>query len=178
MGHIGAFTLLGGNDAGRNPHRRGPGGHGLEHHRIGANFGAIAHLKAAQHLGPGGYHHVLPQRRMALRPFVERGAAQGHAVVNRAAIANHRRLANHHAHAVVNEHPLTNHRTGMNFNPRQPPPQVRSKPPQPFKPMLPAPMRRPVPPNGMQAGIAGDNFPDAARCRVALKNALDIGTQA
>jgi hypothetical protein len=35
-----------------------------------------------------------------------------------------------------------------------------------------------MPPDGVQAGIAGNHFPNAAGSRVALKDALDVGTQA
>jgi hypothetical protein len=57
--------------------------------------------KAAQHLGASTDHHVLAQRRMPLGALVERGSAQRHALVNRAAVADFCGFANHHTHSVV-----------------------------------------------------------------------------
>ena len=178
MGHVGTFIGLGHDDACRDAHGRRPSGHRLEHHGIGANLGAVAHLKTAQHLGASGHHHIAPQGGMALGALVQRGAAQRDAVVNGATIADHGGFANHHAHAVVDEDALANHRTGVDFNAGEPAPNVRDKTAQPLETMRPAPVRGAMPPDGVQTGVAGDDFPSAARGRIALKNALDVGTQA
>ena len=177
LGHIGALALLGRNDACRNAHGRRAGGHGLDDHGIAADLGTIAHLEAAQHLGTRGHDHVLAQGGMALGALVQRGTAQGDAVVDGAAVADHRRLADHHAHTVVNEDALANHRAGVDFNAGQPAAKVRSEATQPLEVVRPAPVRRTVPPDGMQTRITGNDLPGAARRRVAVKNALDVRTQ-
>ena len=56
--HIGAFADLALQNARRNTHGCGPGGHGLDDDRVAADLGAIAHFKSAQHFGTGADDHV------------------------------------------------------------------------------------------------------------------------
>jgi hypothetical protein len=44
---------------------------------------------------------------------------KGHALVNRATIANLSSFAHHHAHGMVKKHPLTDLGTRVNFDPSQ-----------------------------------------------------------
>jgi hypothetical protein len=111
-----------------------------------------------------------------LGAFVERRAAQGNALVNGAAIANFSRFTHHHAHRMVKENLFANNGTGMNFNTGKKTRDVRNETPQPLEVMTPAPMCPPVQHQRMQTGVAGENFPAAACSRVALKNALNVGT--
>jgi hypothetical protein len=120
-----------------------PGRHRLDHHRVAAHLGAIAHGEAAQHLGAGAHHHVAAQRGMPLGALVERGAAQRDALVDGAAVADLGRLADHHAHAVVDEHALTDLGAGVDLDARQPAREVRGEAPsQPA--VRPEPVRQPV----------------------------------
>ena len=57
---------------------------------------------------------------MSLSPFVQRGTAQGDAVINGATVANFSGFANHNAHAVVKENPLAQCGAWVNFNARDP----------------------------------------------------------
>jgi hypothetical protein len=65
---------------------------------------------------------------------------------------------------------------GVNFDTRKRTRDVRNKPTQPFKAMGPAGMRHSVEYDRMQTGVAGNDFPSGASSGVALKNALDIGS--
>ena len=112
---------------------------------------------------------------MAFDALVQRGSAQGDALVNRAAIADFGRFADDHAHGMVKEHALADLGAGMNFNPREKAGDMGNKPPGPLESVRPAPVRQTVQDHCMQTGIAGQHLPGAARSRVAVKNALDIG---
>jgi hypothetical protein len=68
---------------------------------------------------------------VAFGAFVQRGAAQGYALVNRAAVANFSGFTHHHAHGMVEKHPLTNDCPWVNFNTGEKPRNVRNKPTQP-----------------------------------------------
>ena len=69
-------------------------------------------------------------------------------------------------------------RARMDFNARDAAREVRDKAPEPLEAVRPAPVRAPVQHQRVQAGVASQHFPARARRRVALKNALDVGTQA
>jgi len=111
---------------------------------------------------------------MALGTFVERGAAQCDALVNRAAVADFSSLADHRAHGVVKEYALADDGAGVDFDAGEKTRDMRGKAPQPLEAMRPKPMCRAVQDDGMQAGVAGDDLPCAAGSRVAVQNALDI----
>ena len=70
--------------------------------------------------------------------------------------------------------PLTDDGARVDFDASEKTRDMRGKAPQPFEAMRPKPMRRAVQDDGMQAGVAGDDLPGAASCRVAVQNALDI----
>ena len=80
-----------------------PAGTGLQQHGVRADLGVLAHGEAAQHLGAGADDDAALQGRMALGAAVQRGAAQGHALVDGAVVADDGGLADHHAEAVVDE---------------------------------------------------------------------------
>jgi hypothetical protein len=174
-GHVGTLARFRGQYACRYANSRGTRGHGFDDHGIAANFGTIAHHKAAEHFGACAHHHVFAQRGVALSAFVERGAAEGNALVNCATIADLCGFADYGAHGVVKKYALAQHSTGVNLNARDKARQVRDKTPQPFEPVRPAPVRGAVQHHGVQAGVAGDHLPSGARSGVAVKDALDIG---
>ncbi len=81
---------------------------------------------------------------MPLSAFVERCAAQGHALVNGASVANLCRLAHHHAHGMVKKDTVAYFGAGVNFDTSQCTGNVRDKATQPFKAMGPTRMRHPM----------------------------------
>ena len=175
-GHLFALGVrFGLDDAGRVAHRRGTGRHRLGHHRVAAHLGTIAHGEAPQHFGARSHHDVLSQGRMALFALVERGASQGHPVVDGAAIADFGRLTNHHAHAVVDEHAMADLRARVDLDTREPAVPVRDPAPQPLEAPVPAGMGQPVKHHRMKPRVAGDHLPARARRRVALQDAIDVG---
>ena len=115
---------------------------------------------------------------MALGALVQRGTAQRHALVDGAAVADLGGLAHHHAHGVVEEHALANLGAGVDLDAGEPAREVRDEAPQPLQAVVPAPVRGAVQPDRMQARITGDHLPRAARGRIAVEDALDIGAQA
>ena len=115
---------------------------------------------------------------MALGALVKRGAAQGHALIDGATIANLSRLAHHHAHGVVKEHLVADLGARVNLDAGEKTSHMGNKATQPFQAMVPAPVGTPVQDHGMQARVASQNFPGAAGGGVAVKNALNVGTKA
>ena len=90
--------------------------YGFNHHRVAAYLGIVTHHKAAQYFGTGTHHDVFTQSWVALCAFVERCAAQGHALVNGATVANLGSLTHHHAHGMVEKNTFTHDRCRVNFN--------------------------------------------------------------
>ena len=114
--------------AGRVADHRGAVGDLAQHHRGGADACPVADPERPQHLRAGTDDDTVAQARMALLPAGERGAAQGHALVKRAIVADFGGLADHHAHAVVDKQPPADFGTGVDFDPGQEPPEMRYEP--------------------------------------------------
>jgi hypothetical protein len=79
---------------------------------------------------------------------------------------------------MVEENPVADLGAGMDLDAREPTREVGNEATKPLEAMVPTPVPWTMQPDGMQAGVARDHFPGAAGSRVALKNALDIGSQA
>ena len=67
-----------------------PRRHVLDDDRVGADLGAVADRDRAQQLGAGADRDVVAEGRVALAAL-EAGAAQGHPLVERHAVADHAR---------------------------------------------------------------------------------------
>ena len=76
--------------------------HVLDHHRVGAHLGAVAHRDRAEQLGAGADRDVVAQGRVSLAAL-KAGAAQRDPLVERHPPADFGGLADHHAGAVVDE---------------------------------------------------------------------------
>src|SRR5581483_12326783 len=107
-------------------HRRA-GRHFLHHHRVGADARAVADLEAAEDLGARADDDAGTQGRVALGARIKRRAAKRHALVNRAAIAHFRRLADNHAHAVVDEDAGADPRARMDLDAGEPATKMRGE---------------------------------------------------
>ena len=81
-------------------------------------------------------------------------------------------------HAVVDEHPVRDARTRMDFDAGGPARNLRNEAAQPAQSVAPEPVRQPMGHQRMQARITRDHLPRAARGRIAVEDALDVGTQA
>jgi len=77
---------------------------------------------------------------------------------------------------MVKKHPFPDPGAGVDFNAGEKTGTVRNKAAQPLQPVVPAPVGAPVQHQGVQTGVAGEHLPGRARRRVAVKNALNIGT--
>ena len=95
------------------------------------------------------------------------GAAQGHAVVNQAVIADLCRLADDDTHAVVNDQTLADLGAGMNLNAGTVAAALGDQPGQKFQPMLITPVGFPVAPYGSHAGVQQQNLKRTAGSRVS-----------
>src|SRR5688572_17288413 len=71
--------------------------HFLDDDRIRADPGALANRETAEHLRASADDHTRAERGMTLGAGLERSPAESHALVDRAAVADHRGLADHHA---------------------------------------------------------------------------------
>src|SRR6185503_12305685 len=158
-------------DAAGNADHRGAGEHGLHHHRVRADARVVADGEAAEDLGAAADDHALPQGGMTLRTALERSAAERHALVDGAAVADLRGLADHHAHAVIDEHARAELRAGMDLDAGDKAAEVRSKAPEQAQVVLPEPARDLVDPDRVQAGIAEQDLARAARRRVPFADA-------
>src|SRR5690242_2100635 len=93
-----------------------PGCNFLHDDGVRADARALADGEAAEDLGTCTDNHARAKRRMAFLTAIERRAAERHALVNRAAVADLRRLADNDAHAVIDEHARANLRAGMDLD--------------------------------------------------------------
>src|ERR1043165_4661920 len=109
------------------PHARGAGGDPLPHHGMRADLRPGADHEPAEHLGASADYYTGSERRMALRAAVERRAAERHGLIDGAAVAPFRRLADHHAHAVVDEHAAADLRARVDLDAGQPAADMRGE---------------------------------------------------
>ncbi|MNT88639.1 hypothetical protein D3C72_2292280 [compost metagenome] len=79
---------------------------------------------------------------------------------------------------MVEEHALTDLGAGMDLDACEPARKVRDETPWPLEAVVPAPVSGAMQPDRVQARITGDHLPRAARGRIAVEDALDIGAQA
>src|SRR5262249_34915468 len=113
------------------------------------------------------------QGRVALA-LVPGGAAQGHAVVQRAVVAELGGLADHHAHAVVDESAPADLRPRMDLDAGEEARAGRSKPRQPAQFHAPEGVRQAVDEQRVEARVAGDDLPGRAGGGVAVEHARDV----
>jgi hypothetical protein len=67
---------------------------------------------------------------------------------------------------------------GVDLDAGQPAADMGHEAPQPLEAVVPEPVRRPVQHQRVQARITGQHLPGAARSRVTVEDALDVGAQA
>src|SRR5207253_4956747 len=101
-------------------------------------------------------------------------AAQRDAVVERAVVADFRRLADHDTHAVVDEDAAPDARAGMDLDAGEEAGHVRKEPREPSQLRLPQRVRDAMQLERVEARIARENFPDRARGRIAFEHATDV----
>ena len=155
-------------------HRGCTGRYFLDHNGVGANLGALTYRERAKHLGTGTNDGAATERGMPLGAFGERGAAESDALIDRAIITDLGGFTDDHAKAMINEYPPTNRRPGVNFNARQTARNMGNKSSYPFETCTPAGIGPAMHHDRVQTGIAGQDLPAAAGCRVAFDDAADI----
>src|SRR5437868_632683 len=96
---------------------------------------------------------------MAFSPAIKRCAAERNALVDGAAISHYRCLADNHAHAVIDEDATADRRARMDFNAGEPATHLGGEAAEPAEATKPEPVRQLVDVDGVQPGIAGQDFP-------------------
>ncbi|MNF70427.1 hypothetical protein D3C84_523360 [compost metagenome] len=109
--------------------------------------------------------------------LVPAGAAQGHALINSDVVADLGGFTDDDAHAMVDEETSTDLGPRMDLDPGQPATEVRHQARQPLQVRAPQHRRQTVNPDGVHAGVAGQDFKSVTRRRVSMEYALDIFTQ-
>lgn len=100
---------------GRHAHGGAVGGQVLEHHAACADAGVVADVDWAEDLGARADEDIVAQGGMALAGVLA-GAAEGHAVVDGAVVADLCRLTKDDAHAVVDEQALADLCAGVDLD--------------------------------------------------------------
>ena len=153
---VGLFAVDSDNSSGDADHG-GIFGDFSQNNGIGGDSSIIADFDGSQNLGAGTDHHIVAQSGMTLA-LHDAGAAQGHALVDQAVIADLRGRADDDAGAVVNDQTAADGGGGMNFDTRQPLGDLAQKPGQKLTSMTPQPMADAVTDDGMQAVVKQENF--------------------
>jgi len=157
----------------RNADHRHPGRDIGQHHRIGADPGAFADGDRPQHLSPGTDDHPVIQGGMTFAP-VQRGAAEGDAVIEGDIGADFRGLADHHPGAVVDEQAGADGGAGMNLDSGEQAPQMGEEAAGHPSPALPAPMGQPVNCHRMQAGVAEQHLEPRMRGGITGADRINV----
>ena len=156
-------------DLSRYAHSGRVGGHLVKHNGPGGNTGVVSDPEGAEHLGARADEHVVPQGGVAFAVVLAR-TAQGHPLVQRAVVANLRRLTDHHAHTVVNEQPPANGSAGMNFYAGLMPGPLAEPPGDKLMAADVKPMGLAVCAHSLEAGIEEIDLPTVPGRGVALHN--------
>src|SRR5262249_36484732 len=106
--------------------------------------------------------------------LIERGAAQGNALIKRHIVSQLGRLADHDAHSVVDEHAPPDLGAGMNLDAGQQTAKMGQKTPQDMPTALPSSVGRPVKQQRMQPRIAKHDLQPRSGGRIARHNRGDI----
>ena len=80
--------------------------------------------------------------------------------------------------AMIDEEAPSDGRARVNLDPREPARDVRHEARRPLESRAPQGVRHPMEQDRVQARITGQHFPSCASSRIAVKNALNVGTDA
>jgi hypothetical protein len=104
------------------------------------------------------------------------GASEGHALVQQAVVADDAGFTDHHPHAVIDEHSMANLGTRVDFHPREKPGQLTQQPWQQGNLQPPQAVADPMNHQGVEAGIAEQDFQRASGRGIPLPNEGQIGS--
>ena len=103
--------------AGRNSDRGAVFGDFPNHHGVGSDLAVGTDLNGSQHFGARTDHYVIPDGGVTFADVFTR-SAEGHALVDRAIVADLGGLTDDNAHTVVDEKTFADLCTGVNLDPR------------------------------------------------------------
>src|SRR3569832_947774 len=171
-----ARRLIALHHAPRHAHHRGTRRHIFHYHCIGADTRAVAQGDGSQLLRARSHHDVIAQCRVSLALLPGR-PAQGDAVIERAIVADLRRLADHHTHAVINEKAAADLGGGMELDAREPARESGDEAREPFESRVPELVTQAVIQHRVHTGIRRDDLERRARRRVTVEHDTDVFTQ-
>ncbi len=163
-------------DARRHADRRRIGGHLVQHHGPRGHAGVVAHPERPQDFGARPHQHVVAEGRVALAVVLAR-AAERHALVQGAVVADFGRFADDHAHAVVDEQPLPDFGARVDFDSRLMPRALGDIPRDELVPVRKEPVRPAVRPHGLEPGVQKVDLCPGTGRRVAVHNGIQFRFQ-
>ena len=138
------------------------GRHLAQDDRIGRNARVVADLERAEHLRARADHDVVAERRVPLADVLAR-AAERHALVEQAVVADLSGLANHNPRPMVDDKSAADPRARMNLNPGPHLRPLRDRARQKAQPAHMQPVRDAVIDRRVQAVVEQDDLQRAAR---------------
>ena len=157
------------NDARRNAHGGRVGGDFVEHYRAGGDTGVVPDRERAEHLCAGADQHIAADGGVALARVLA-GAAEGHALIDGAAVSDFRRFSDDHAHTVINQHTAPDLGGGMDFNAGSSLGALADPPREEFEIVPETPVGASMGHERLVAGIEQPHFDGASGGGVALHN--------
>ena len=153
------------NDVARDTDDGGVVRYAAEDDGAGADAAIVSDGDVAQDLCAGADHDAVAQGGMALA-FLLAGAPQGNALIEGDVVTHNGGFPNDGARAVVDEEAASKFGSGMDFDPGEQARHLGEPAGQEAQIMPPQPVGEMVCPNGMQSGIAEEDFQVGARRRV------------
>src|SRR2546429_6903934 len=106
--------------------------------------------------------------------LVPGGAAQSHAMIERAIIVDLGSLPNDDAHAMIDKEPPPDRGPGMDLDPCEPAAHMGQQASRPLQAKIPEPVADAVQPDGMKACRSREHFEGSAGCGVSLEYTGDV----
>jgi hypothetical protein len=150
-------------------------GYRTNDHGTCSNLYVIADVNVAEDLRAGSDHRAIAYGRVTLAAVFS-GTAESHALVQQNIVADFRGFSDYYAHSMIDKAAAADGGAGVNFDAghgaRELGDHAGEREPSGFVNAV----RDSVQDNGVEAGVAEENFQHAARRRVAAENGVDLFT--
>ena len=147
--------------------------HFLKHHGARGDPRSVPDLEGTEHLCARADQDVISDRGMAF-PGVLTGAAEGHALIDRAVVADFRGLADHDGGAVVDHHAFADLGGGVDLDPGDEARSLADRPRRERMPLLVQGVRRPMEEQGVHTGVEQQHFRVGRGGRVAFTKGVHV----
>ena len=145
----------------------------FQHYAASTDLGSFSHRKRTQDFGTAGHHHIVSDGGVPL-PFFFSGAAQGHSLVKGNIIADDGGFPDDNAGTMIDEESFPDLSTGMDLDTSQEPGQSGNEPSRDEPGSLIKEMGNPIGPDGVESGIAKQDFQGILYGRIPLFDDSDI----